>query len=208
MNYILRGHDNRHAVEEMLFHLLPAEKLVHADDVPPRDEDYVISHVEVKENQVLVSAFCVYNNNSAQAQTEFKLDQPDDLEQKRQLTQAIKKTLYDAIVNFLSAPPSWGSLTGVRPAKFTRRFLEQGMTAVETDRILNEQYHVTKSRRTLAIRSAEVAIAAQKQLSDRDISLYIGIPFCPSRCSYCSFVSHTIERAGALIGPYLDVLVG
>ena len=71
---------------------------------------------------------------------------------------------------------------------------------------MTEDYKVSPARRALAIRSAGIAWDRKKKLKPKDISIYIGIPFCPSRCSYCSFVSHSIEKAGALMAPYLDTL--
>ena len=109
---------------------------------------------------------------------------------------------------YLEHKPVWGSLTGVRPAKFARGFLEKGLKPFEAAKIMTEDYRVTPERRALAIRSAAIAMDAKKALRPKDISIYVGIPFCPSRCSYCSFVSHSIERAAHLIAPYLGTLCG
>ena len=53
---------------------------------------------------------------------------------------------------------------------------------------------------------ADAALAVQKQLKPRELSLYIGIPFCPTRCAYCSFISADVQRSLALVEPYVDAL--
>ena len=67
-------------------------------------------------------------------------------------------------------------------------------------------YCVSPARRRLALESAQAGLRAKRDLKPNDISLYIGIPFCPTRCAYCSFVSASVEKSFALIPPYLEAL--
>lgn len=99
--------------------------------------------------------------------------------------------------------PSWGMLTGVRPSKVAREILERGVSKTRTKRILTGDYQATPKKAQLAI---DVALREQQLIGvpdPRDCSLYVSIPFCPSRCSYCSFVSYTSEKLLALIPDYL-----
>ena len=125
---------------------------------------------------------------------------------KRTITELVKTTVYDAVVPFLPQPPVWGSLTGVRPAKLARGMIERGMTRGEAAVELREHFHVSPERTALTIRAAATAMEMDKTIGENDISLYVGIPFCPSRCYYCSFVSATTAQSGKLIEPYLDTL--
>ena len=118
----------------------------------------------------------------------------------------MKTTVYDAVVPFLPQAPVWGSLTGVRPAKLARGMIERGMTRGEAAVELREHFHVSPERTALTIRAAATAMEMDKTIGENDISLYVGIPFCPSRCYYCSFVSATTAQSGKLIEPYLDTL--
>ena len=102
--------------------------------------------------------------------------------------------------------PSWGALTGIRPGKLASRMLEEGMTERQVERVLRDTYFVSPERRRLCIETAEASRRAKAELKPEDISLYVGIPFCPTRCAYCSFVSRTTGRSGDLLGPYLDAL--
>ena len=74
----------------------------------------------------------------------------------------------------------------------------------ETAQYFREQYQVSAARTALTMRAAAHAQAAIDLLPDDEVSLYIGIPFCPSRCAYCSFVSHSVEKSAALIPPYVE----
>ena len=132
----------------------------------------------------------------------------DELSRKRAVSTAVKTSIYDAVVPFLKEPPVWGSLTGVRPAKLARGLVERGKTRGEAAEILRSSFHVSPERTALTIRAAATAMELDKEIGPDDVSLYVGIPFCPSRCYYCSFVSSTTAQSGALIEPYLETLCG
>ena len=102
--------------------------------------------------------------------------------------------------------PPWGSLTGIRPAKVAAELLEQGRTPEEAEHALEEIYFVTPQRARLCMDAALAAQRAEALLEEKDISLYIGIPFCPTRCAYCSFVSNSVEKSFHLVEPYLETL--
>ena len=71
---------------------------------------------------------------------------------------------------------------------------------------LADTYFVSEPRRRLAIECAKVGLDAEHDLAPNDISLYLGIPFCPTRCAYCSFVSNSVEKSFHLVEPYLEAL--
>ena len=80
------------------------------------------------------------------------------------------------------------------------------MTEAETRNLFRETYFVSPSRTELALDAARAGLAAKASLKPDEISLYIGIPFCPSRCAYCSFVSADVKKALKLVEPYLEAL--
>ena len=126
----------------------------------------------------------------------------EDVSSRRRLLQ----NAYYAAAMLLRDPPEWGSLSGVRPTKLTTRHLLAGGTAESAERLLQENYHVTPARSRLAAECSLATVQAARRLRETDVSLYLGIPFCPTRCVYCSFVSQTTGRQGALLEPYLDAL--
>ena len=103
--------------------------------------------------------------------------------------------------------PSWGMLTGVRPSKVATELLSSGLSKTKVKRILTGDYMVIPKKAALA---TDVAINEQKLIGTpgrKDCSVYIAIPFCPSRCSYCSFVSYTSPKLLDLIPEYLVHLI-
>ena len=106
----------------------------------------------------------------------------------------------------LTLPP-WGMLTGVRPDKPVTWALMEGKTPEEAKNYLKEHYFVPEDRAALALETGTVGYQARKRLEKRDIDLYVGIPFCPTRCAYCSFVSQSVERSFSLVEPYVKALI-
>lgn len=207
MIYTLEGHDLKHAVEEMLFHLLPTVTLARADAVDDAcTGDWCRSMLTETDGQARATAVVRLDGTAREASREASVDGLAPLDYKRTVTELVKSTVYDAVVPALAQPPVWGSLTGVRPAKLARGLIERGMTRGEAAQHLREHFHVSPERTALTIRAAATAMELDKGIGKNDISLYVGIPFCPSRCYYCSFVSSTTAQSGHLIGPYLDTL--
>ena len=103
--------------------------------------------------------------------------------------------------------PPWGILTGVRPSKIAADCLAQGVKIKETKNILKDEYHINPKKATLVTNIAVKEEKIIKKLPKNACSLYISIPFCPSRCAYCSFVSYSTKRLLSLIPEYLDQLL-
>ncbi len=119
----------------------------------------------------------------------------------------LRQSYFDAALPHLPEYPAWGALAGVRPTKISTKHLLEGGTEESAHRLLEEEYYVTRQRRELAIACSKASLRAVEQAEDRDISLYIGIPFCPTRCSYCSFVSRTVGKKKELLEQYLTCLL-
>jgi len=101
----------------------------------------------------------------------------------------------------------WGTVTGIRPAKVAAKLLRAGNLAEETSEILQKEYGVAPDRATMCIHTAKKAFALRDTLMQGDIALYIGIPFCKTRCAYCSFVSNNVEKSFALAEPFTETLI-
>lgn len=83
----------------------------------------------------------------------------------------------------------------------------EGKTPEEAKQELKMRYFVPEDRAALALETGAVGYQALKRLEKRDIDLYVGIPFCPTRCAYCSFVSQSVERSFSLVEPYVKALI-
>jgi oxygen-independent coproporphyrinogen-3 oxidase len=102
--------------------------------------------------------------------------------------------------------PPWGMLTGVRPVRLAHPLLESGRSDDEIIRYFSRRFAVTEQKSRLAIDTARAEQAILAANSPRDASLYVGIPFCPTRCLYCSFVSHAMDKARKLLPEYVRLL--
>ena len=120
--------------------------------------------------------------------------------------QLLQQSYYLAALPHLEAAPAWGALSGVRPTKISTKHLLDGGTRKSADKLFREVYYVSADRRQLALDCSESTVKAAELLQPEDVSLYVGIPFCPTRCSYCSFVSRTIGKKTELLDPYLAAL--
>lgn len=113
------------------------------------------------------------------------------------------RALFLLLCRATGSRPPWGMLTGVRPVRLVRRLRAAGRAPEEVEAVLRGRYFVSEEKYRLAARTADNEAAVLALNTPRSYSLYISIPFCPSRCSYCSFVSRTTAESGRLIAPYM-----
>ena len=186
MNLTLSGHDDRYAVEQLLLALFPENTPLEA-----------VSSLKRGNTWITVRTAITLEGKTAQAVRRLKTSE----ETVRLRRRALQQSVYLAAVQLLPSLPAWGALAGVRPTKITTRHLLDGGTAESAGKLLKDVYYVTKERRELAVACSEATVRAASLLEPRDISLYVGIPFCPTRCSYCSFVSRTVGRKTELLEP-------
>ena len=133
-------------------------------------------------------------------------EKEDGMTDERAAKLAVGGAVIGALGSLVEYRPSWGMLTGVRPSKVATEMLARGMSKTRVKKTLTSQYMTFPKKAALA---TEVALNEQKIIGTpeaRDCSLYISIPFCPSRCAYCSFVSYTSKRLLSLIPEYVERL--
>ena len=201
MKLYFQGHAERYAVEQLQMQLFP-------DDLPevcdaPFTGDGAVSALYQGKRRVTAVTTITRGGAVARARCHIGAEQAD----VRAARRLLQRSFYRAAVQLLDDLPPWGALAGVRPTKLATAALLEGKTARETDRMLRTEFFVTAPRRQMCVEAAEHTLAAMQALAPRDLSVYIGIPFCPTRCAYCSFVSQSIEKFGGLLEPYLDVLL-
>ena len=120
---------------------------------------------------------------------------------------AVGRAIFAAGKDLLGHIPPWGILTGVRPAKIASSLLYDGRGVLKTKRILRDEYFLNPQKAALAVSVATTEAKLLKKIEKNTCSLYVSIPFCPSRCSYCSFVSYTTPRLLSLIDEYLEAMM-
>ncbi len=135
-------------------------------------------------------------------------DDPDvrirTLHRRRAARRLCKQTLYDLLRDMTGIRPPWGSLTGVRPTHLMLEALKEGLTPEAAVSRLVTDFDTAPDRAALLAEIAAVQ-GMLPQAGDEWMDVYIGIPFCTTRCAYCSFSSGEIGD-GSLVGPYMDAL--
>ena len=192
MNLTLIGHDDRYAVEQLQMSLFPAGSAGEAISTLHRGTTWLTATTKI-----------TYEGRTVSASRRIKAAE----ETVRLRRRALQQSYYLAAVQLLPSVPAWGALAGVRPTKITTRHMLEGGTPKSADKLLEDVYYVTPERRKLAVDCSVSTVNAANLLTENDLSLYVGIPFCPTRCTYCSFVSRTIGKKTELLNPYLEALL-
>ena len=206
MKVYLDGHNFEFAVQQIYMCMFPNSHAELESECPAAG-DFIKSSMFVSENTVLSETLiCIGGRKSVEKAGFSFAEITDEEEIKRIKKRAIKTSFYKAALAFLPKEPVWGALTGVRPSKVAAKYINLGKSVEETARLMQEDYFVSPDRALLAAKCAARAEKMAKNTAYRDVSLYAGIPFCASRCRYCSFVSHSIEKAKHLVAPYLGML--
>ena len=191
MKLTLIGHDDRYAVEQLQMALFGPDAAGEATSALHRGAKWLTAATSIS-----------LDGRTAKAARRI----PADMETVRLRRQALQQSYYQAAIQLLPELPPWGALAGVRPTKITTKHLLEGGTEKSADKLMRDIYYVTADRRKLAIDCSQSTVAAANLLDQNDISRYVGIPFCPTRCAYCSFVSRSIGKRTELMEPYLQAL--
>ena len=207
MKLYYRGHDYKYAAEQMLLTLFPTERPEYADAPPGPGEDALVLSLSRGETWATATAALIWGGKEYRAARRCRVSElTGQLSADRALQRILKLAFYDAGTAALGKEPPWGALTGVRPVKIPAKAMLAGATPAQAEKVLRDTYRVSPGRRKLAMDCAQASLAAQRSLGEQEVSLYVGIPFCPTRCAYCSFVSADVGRALKLIDPFLDAL--
>ena len=191
MNLTLIGHNDRYAVEQLQMALFPDNPQGQAESALHRGETYLTATAKI-----------TLNGKTAAASRRLKAAE----ETVRLRRRILQQSYYLAAVQLLPQVPAWGALAGVRPTKITTKHLLEGGTPKSADKLMKDVYYVTEDRRKLSVDCSLSTVNAVRQMEPEDISVYVGIPFCPTRCTYCSFVSRTVGKKTELLEPYLAAL--
>ncbi len=184
------GHSQKNAVQNTALLFFPLSGF--SDD---SDGRIITSTLKTEDGISQSVAVIEDNGKKTEVSVQAKLDEKCDE------AALVSKAVWLAGREHTGISPAWGTVTGIRAAKFIRQ-KRKIMTSAE----IADIYCVREDKIKLSEMVCESEDKALSKLDGKSVSLYISIPFCPSRCYYCSFVSHSIEKAGALIPDYVKAL--
>ncbi len=195
------GHEFDYEMEKLIRLFLPFEKIEVSHSVSLGDR---YAHCSVCEDDcdTLVIAKLKLGENEIQFSATVDKTIPD---QRKETQHELGRQLFYCFEKLLDYRPQWGILTGVRPAKLFLRYCnEYGLQYARN--FFKNKFLVSEEK----LKLCEKTVVSEEDIinlsTDNSFSLYISIPFCPTRCTYCSFVSHSVEKAKNIIPQYVDFL--
>ena len=196
MYLILKNHNEEYASREMITAHIPKIKIELTDTIP-ENGDYVISEVIYSNGKYKYTAALMLDGKKYEscfcAECENKI--------------YVKKTINEVFKSALGTNLPWGLITGIRPSKMVRELSERGMQIPDIKNRFESVYECNTDKTELAIKVAQKEKLLIKTMPENSISLYVGIPFCPTRRLYCSFTSQSIKFSNKLTEPYMDALL-
>lgn len=170
--------------------------MIHESD---RNKTYVFIEFEEDEITLIVRNTNLHTQKTCVANKELLT--------KAQYKNEIKKSLYELLKQQTKRDLPWGILTGIRPTKLVYELLDQGVSESKVFEHMRQEYNCSDAKIGMSIEIAKKELLLLKQMEyTQGYSLYIGIPFCPSTCLYCSFTSYSVQKYSHLVEDYLQAL--
>ena len=175
------------------------------DNISKRDEQPVTGHASILFDKNSVHSVISAPDGTVLNEDRLVSEKMDDRKTARNV---LKTLLYRQLIAITGKKLPWGNLTGIRPTKIPMDLLDEGKTPDEIRASMQEHYFVSAGKADLAVQTA----LREKKILDRipyrdGYSLYVGIPFCPSICLYCSFSSSPLALWKNRVDDYLDALI-
>jgi oxygen-independent coproporphyrinogen-3 oxidase len=205
MTLIFNGHSFQYEVECVSKMFFPCVRFGHEQDSTDFNrDDLIITRQKIGKRSVFLLAVVKWNGKLWHAHRVIPLQQADKSTCERLLCIA----LYEVLTKATGIDVKWGIMTGIRPVKQMNYMTLRGASLPEIRRYFMEDYLVSEQKTKLCELTAKNQLDIIRSSTPRSYSLYVSIPFCPSRCSYCSFVSSSIayHKARQLIEPYVEKL--
>ena len=203
MKIILDSPINKYYVQTLGMIFFPGEHFGESEEIR---EDAPVLSVKTVEEEDGVKAYATVELDGKSESAEYFAEYHPERSKERTLKLSIGGAVLAAASALLGYRPAWGMMIGVRPSKVASELLEAGNSKTRVKKILNTDYLVIPKKAALA---TDIALTEKNIIgapSPKDCSVYISIPFCPTRCTYCSFVSYTSKRLLSLIPEYLEKL--
>ncbi len=201
MNLYCINHNFLYETEKLLLLFLPNEKNTVLREFTEDSGNYFYTQIEKTAEKIYFKAEFSYNGEKLSDEKSFEATFCDDEEYE------LLSLAYPLLKQLCGASSRWGMLTGVRPSKLMLNKMEALGEEGAVD-YFNNRFFADPEKTALALDVAKAEMNIIKNSPENSFSLYVSIPFCPTRCSYCSFVSHSIgtDSAKKLVPEYVEKL--
>ena len=201
----LQGHDYKYEVAELLKLFTTQFKFINSND---EFEKILINEVIIKDKQI-ESITKYYENKELKICKSESFDtnliNKEDI--KKGTKTIIKRSIFNVLDELFKTYVPWGILTGIRPVKIVHNLLDQGLSEEDIRENLKNNYLIKDEKIDLALDIAKRERVFIYPIDKNKISLYVSIPFCPTRCVYCSFPANPMKQFGHLRDKYVKALI-
>ncbi len=196
MKYIFNEPKIEYTVRELINSYIPKTKFEICDTIP-QNEDYTYVNITTSANEFIYK---------------IKISLDGKVKEISKSYHTLSKTFISNIVadimkDLTGIELPWGILTGIRPAKMVRELMKSGEKEEKIYNTFINDYKVRPDKARMSIEVAKKETEIEKNINNNAVSLYIGIPFCPTRCLYCSFTSQSIKFSNTLVEPYMEAML-
>lgn len=172
------------------------------------DDVSILSASKRADNTLTIDTTIEFENKTYKSSFSSFCDEGDDFISVKRLCNVVSgMSLFLCAKQIRNKILPWGTITGIRPSKPIRQMLEEGKSEEEIFKFFKTCYAISDKKFDLALNVSKNELDVIKQNKKNDIALYIGIPFCPSRCLYCSFVSTDLSHSGKYVESYIEHLL-
>lgn len=200
MTIIFKNHKFKYEIEATVKLFIPATSFEFVYDEKCSDSEVVFTEIRRGKSYNL---FLVYVRKDGKVIRKATFINNDENISEEYI---LCRLVFECLEELTGKTCEWGLLTGIRPVKKFNMLIEQGYSKSEIFGMMKDKYLISDKKAELAYLTAQTQLPLLRLPDKKKVGLYISIPFCPTRCSYCSFVSHSIESAKKLVPQYVEKL--
>lgn len=208
ISVLLKGYIYKNDFYELIRVFFPKLEVRKIQSIDEWTDGYLVDISLEDEDKVLFAHTRVFYEDKLLSSHSLNIDKYNIYrEREKTIKNGIKTSIYKALITLSDVDVPWGILTGIRPTKVVHELIEKKVTQKDILDILTNSYMLSMEKAQLLL---DISMEQGKYIypEDKDkYSLYIGIPFCPTRCIYCSFATFPIGRYSSLVDDYVDKLI-
>lgn len=203
---VMNGHNFKYVIENIcrVFFRSFSVKIVYNNFQTIKAENFIITSLEKGNKKTTAGVLISLSGRTGQATEDIDNSLPD---YEKETVTVLANIFYKTAAELTGYRPEWGILTGIRPTKLFGRLADELNCVNSAKEYFEDKLLVSKSKISLCESIHNIEKRVVSASFENAFSLYISVPFCPSRCSYCSFVSSSVSKAARLIPQYLDLLL-
>lgn len=201
MPVILIGNSFKYEIEATLKLFFHENRFAFSDDISNAvGDNYVVACIQ-NENEISVEIMLNGVSESLSSVIDTSGEAYDDVAEHE-----LCRLIYRILTKRTGIQPPWGLMTGIRPLKKFTALMRSGLSREQIFEALSKKYEITPEKLNIGYITAANQLPILDIIDSGAVSLYVSIPFCPTRCSYCSFVSHSMDSAVKLMPDYVKML--